>query len=40
VVLEPRGVMSVFTPVLGRLMRGREKQNLAAIKAALESHER
>lgn len=36
-VLQPRGVMSAITPVLGRLMRGREAQNLATIKAVLEA---
>ena len=36
-VLEPRGFASVISPVLGRLMRGRERENLRAIKAALES---
>lgn len=36
-VLRPRGLVAAVTPVLGRLLRRREKQNLAAIKAALES---
>ena len=36
-VLEPRGLMSAFTPTLRRLMRGREEENLAAIKSVLES---
>jgi uncharacterized protein YndB with AHSA1/START domain len=36
-VLQPRGVLSSITPVLGRMMRRREVRNLAAIKAVLES---
>jgi uncharacterized protein YndB with AHSA1/START domain len=36
-VLRPRGVLSAITPVLGRMMRGREARNLATIKAVLES---
>jgi uncharacterized protein YndB with AHSA1/START domain len=35
-VLQPRGLMSAITPVLARLMRGREKENLRALKSALE----
>ena len=37
-VLQPRGLMSVITPVLARLLRGREKDNLRAIKSVLEAH--
>jgi uncharacterized protein YndB with AHSA1/START domain len=36
-VLRPRGFMSAITPMLGRLMRRRERDNLRALKAALES---
>jgi uncharacterized protein YndB with AHSA1/START domain len=36
-VLQPRGVLSTITPVLGRMLRGREARNLAAIKAVLEA---
>jgi uncharacterized protein YndB with AHSA1/START domain len=36
-VLEPRGVMSMISPVLGRVMRRRERDNLRSIKAVLES---
>lgn len=36
-VLQPRGVMAAISPVLGRVMRRRERENLRAIKAALEA---
>ena len=36
-VLQPRGLMTAISPVLGRVMRRREQENLRAIKAALET---
>jgi hypothetical protein len=37
VELEPHGRLRLIAPLLGRIMRGRERQNVAAIKARLES---
>jgi uncharacterized protein YndB with AHSA1/START domain len=34
--LEPHGRLRLIAPLLGRIMRGRERQNVAAIKARLE----
>jgi uncharacterized protein YndB with AHSA1/START domain len=36
VELEPHGRLRLLAPLLGRIMRGRERQNVAAIKARLE----
>jgi Polyketide cyclase / dehydrase and lipid transport len=36
VELEPQGRLRLIGPLLGRIMRGRERQNLAAIKERLE----
>jgi len=36
VELEPQGRLRLIAPLLGRIMRGRERQNLAAIKDRLE----
>jgi uncharacterized protein YndB with AHSA1/START domain len=36
VELEPHGRLRLLEPLLGRIMRGRERQNVAAIKARLE----
>jgi Polyketide cyclase / dehydrase and lipid transport len=36
VELEPYGRLRLIAPLLGRIMRGRERQNVAAIKARLE----
>jgi Polyketide cyclase / dehydrase and lipid transport len=36
VELEPQGRLRLIAPLLGRIMRGRERQNLAAIKNRLE----
>ena len=34
--LEPHGQLRLVAPLIGRIMRGRERQNVAAIKARLE----
>jgi hypothetical protein len=36
VEFEPYGRLRLIAPLLGRIMRGRERQNVAAIKARLE----
>jgi hypothetical protein len=36
VELEPHGRLRLIAPLLGRIMRGRERQNVAAIKTRLE----
>jgi hypothetical protein len=36
VELEPHGRLRLIAPLLGRIMRGRERENLGAIKARLE----
>jgi Polyketide cyclase / dehydrase and lipid transport len=38
VELEPQGRLRMIAPLLGRIMRGRERQNLAAIKDRLETN--
>jgi hypothetical protein len=36
VELEPRGRLRLIAPLLGRIMRGRERQHLVSIKERLE----
>jgi len=38
VELAPQGRLRLIAPLLGRIMRGRERQNLAAIKGRLETN--